>query len=121
MQYCYCVTRDDLDPSQRAVQAVHAGIESARFGLISPDIEHPHLVLMSCVDASGLVELCQRLNLAGVQYRGFYEPDLPDNSGNPSITAVCTAPVHGARRSAVRKIMSKVSASMLRLGSLVSA
>lgn len=80
------------------MQSVHAGIEAARQGLIDPEIEHPHLVVLTVPTQRELLRAADLLDHAGIKYRQFVEPDL-DNS----VTAICTAPVSGEQRKHFRR------------------
>lgn len=97
--YCYAVTRRDLSFPQQAVQAAHACIEAARFGLISPDISPPHLILCYVASEEKLRALARELDARGISLATFCEPDL---SGQ--LTALCTRPVSGAERTHFRKL-----------------
>lgn len=83
----YVVVRADLPLAQQAVQAIHAGIFSAR-ELFPPDIVHPSLVLCTVPDQSALLALLGRCNQAGIRSRLFVEADLGHQP-----TALATEPV----------------------------
>lgn len=80
------------------MQSCHAAIEATRCGLISPDIIHPHLVLIGVKDELRLFNCTQKLDQLGIAYRSFVEPDL-DNQ----LTAVATAPISGDLRHHFKK------------------
>ena len=82
------VIRNDLTPSQVAVQASHACIEATRSYLGLED-QHPHLVLVKVKNERRLTKLMDELNEAGIKFRHFIEPDL-----NYSLTALATEPLH---------------------------
>lgn len=89
----YVVTRSDLPLEQQVVQATHAAIEAARFGLVSRDSQHPHLVLCSIPNEGSLQRLADKLSFKGIPFKLFYEPDR-DNE----LTALATAPLTGDSR-----------------------
>lgn len=89
--------RKDLSPSQQAVQAIHAGIEAARFSLITADETHPHVVLCGVNNQDHLDRVSVKLSQAGIRFKNFIEPDI----GN-EITALATEPLNGEQRSLLR-------------------
>lgn len=97
--HVYVLVRRDLSPSQQAVQGIHAAIEAARDGLIPSDITHPHLVLCSTPDEDALRLQMDRLDVHGIKYRPFFEPDR-DNE----LTAIATEPISGSGRRHFRNI-----------------
>ncbi len=95
------MVRSDLSQAQQAVQGIHAAIEMARSGHLSPI--HPHIVLCEVRDEHALKACYDRLSARGVQCVRFHEPDR-DNE----LTAVATEPVIGDARKAFRKLKLKV-------------
>ena len=93
----YVLVRKDLSPSQIAVQAIHAAIELARSHL-SPDEEHPHLVLCGVKSELQLFNALQRLQKAGIPHKPFFEADRDDE-----LTAVAAGPVSGEDRQHFRR------------------
>lgn len=93
------VTRRDLTPAQQAVQSIHAAIESARSGLISPTIPHPHLVYCGVKNELALQGYAEKLSSAGIALSCFYEPDR-----NNELTAIATGPIHGDQRRLFRNL-----------------
>jgi hypothetical protein len=83
----YVLVRKDLSLPQQAVQSCHAAIEATRL-FISPTQQHPHLVLCGVRDESALKREVCRLELDGVRFAPFYEPDR-DNE----LTAIATEPI----------------------------
>ena len=83
-KYIYIFVRTDLTIPQIAVQACHAAIESSRQHL-TPDLEHPHIVLCGIESESKLFEAHNRIQSFGFECCVFYEPDL-----NNSLTAFAT-------------------------------
>lgn len=81
------MVRNDLTPSQVAVQSSHACIESARHYL-QEDSRHPHLVLVKVKNELRLTKLIDELNHHGIKFRNFIEPDL-----NYTLTALATEPI----------------------------
>ena len=86
------MVRTDFPIQHQAVQAVHAGIASAR-ELIPADIQHPNLVLLTVPDRAALIAAADRCVAAGIPFRMFHEADM----GNQA-TAFATAPVNGKAR-----------------------
>jgi len=81
------------------VQAAHACIDAARFGLIPPDIPPPHLILCHVASGERLRALACELEAAGISFATFCEPDLAG-----ALTALCTRPVSAAERRHFRKL-----------------
>lgn len=75
------------------MQSIHAAIEATRDGIIPHNITHPHLVLCSIPDECTLRSYMDRLDVYGIKYRPFYEPDR-DNE----LTAIATEPLSGSNR-----------------------
>lgn len=74
------------------VQVAHAAIAATNtYG--QPNKTHPHLVVCTVSDERELAETFERLKSQRVPCCGIYEPDMGD-----SLTAVATAPLHGAAR-----------------------
>jgi hypothetical protein len=49
-----------------------------------------------------LLEVVEELSAQGIEFSAFREPDEPFNN---SMTAVCTEPLHGERRTYLSKFM----------------
>jgi peptidyl-tRNA hydrolase len=77
----YLVTRSDLSPGQRAVQAAHA---MRQFAHEHPDIDHEwfnnsnYLCLLEVPNESALHVLASTAREVGIRHAGFLEPDLSD-------------------------------------------
>lgn len=97
--HVYVLVRRDLDPSQQAVQGIHAAIEATRDGIIPKNIAHPHLVLCSVSDERTLRSYMDRLNVHGIKYSKFCEPDR-----NNELTAIATEPIIGSHRRHFRNV-----------------
>ena len=83
--YVYCIVRNDLTPSQKAVQAGHAVYESSRQ---FPSEEHPHFVFTVLKNENKLKAWIEKLQAARVSFTIWREPDM-DNE----ITAIATEPI----------------------------
>jgi hypothetical protein len=91
------LVRKDLSPSQIAVQAIHAAIEVAR-STLSPDDEHPHVVLCGVNSEQQLFNAMNRLQGLGIEIKPFYEADLGDQ-----LTAIAAGPIYGEDRRHFRR------------------
>lgn len=91
-KYMYIVTRNDLSPSQKAVQSCHAAIEATKaFG---DSIQtHPSVILCVVKSEHKLKALQDKLQYAGVDFTSFREPDIGDQ-----LTAIASTPLAGADR-----------------------
>ena len=88
--YCYVIVCDDLSSSQKAVQGIHAAIESAKAGYLK---NHENLVFCRVPDTDALRSFCEFLSSKGIKYKEFLEP-FYDNK----LTAIATETVYGADR-----------------------
>lgn len=93
----YVFVRRDLTPSQQAIQACHACIESARNLLTETDIV-PYLVLIGIQDEQRLLCELERIQSLGIQCKSFREPDI----GN-ELTAFATGVVLNNARKHFKK------------------
>lgn len=89
----FVLVRTDLSKSQQAVQATHAAIEATRKGLITSDIDHPHLVLCEAKSEYDLLLKANILDDKSIRYEVFREPDI----GN-EVTAIATEPLTNEQR-----------------------
>lgn len=96
--HLYVVVRRDLPLAHQAVQAIHAGISSAR-DLIPPAAIHPSLVLCTVPDKAALLDMQDRCHAAGIANRIFVESDMGDEP-----TALATQPVNGKGRKLFREL-----------------
>lgn len=94
--YVYVLVRKDLSPEQITVQSCHAVIEAA--SLISPALEHPHLVVCGVNNELQLEQAAARLEKAEILFREFREADIGDQ-----LTAIATQPVFGEDRRHFKK------------------
>ena len=95
--YVYVFVREDLTPSQQAVQACHACIDVAR--TLFPHYEGvPFLVLCGLRDEKQLVDAFERIKNLGIKCQKFREPDLDNQT-----TAFATGLVSGDDRRLFRK------------------
>ena len=83
--------RRDLSIPQQVVQACHAAIEAAP--LLSPEDDHPHLVVLGVKSELQLRNALARLTRHGIRCKPFYEDDL----GN-QLTSFATEPISGDSR-----------------------
>lgn len=86
--YVYILVREDLSPSQIAVQSCHAAIEATRRFTPGQDEVHPHLVLIGVKNENDLLKAYERLQYHGISITKFEEPDK-----NNEVTAISTAPI----------------------------
>lgn len=78
--------RRDLPPAQIAVQASHAAYEAASFH--TPDLDHPHFVMLGIRDERELQRALIRTQSAGIKVKPFYEADR-----DGELTAFATEPI----------------------------
>jgi hypothetical protein len=88
----YCFVRTDLSLPQQIVQASHAVLEATK-AFLSENLEHPHLVILSAKDQSALFKVAKKLDITGIRYRIFIEPDINDEA-----TSLCTEVISGDAR-----------------------
>ena len=93
--YIYVLVRNDLSIPQRAVQASHACIESAKKFLTK---EHPSVIICSVKNENVLENACAYLDNNNIKYERFLEPDI-----DYSLTAIASEPLYTTDR----KIFSK--------------
>lgn len=86
----YLVTRNDLSPGQRAVQAAHA---MRQFAHDHPEIDREwfyssnYLCLLEVAGERDLVSLEEQANDRGIKFSRFMEPDLENQ-----VTAIALEP-----------------------------
>ncbi len=80
------------------VQASHAACE-AGIRLISPEIEHPHFVLLGVANEAALIEQFEFIKQRGFPVVAFREADLGD-----SVTALASGPIYGEDRKFFRHL-----------------
>lgn len=85
------IVADDLSGPQKAVQGMHAILESTKAGLIQGP--HPNLVFCKVPDSDALRRWSQKLQARDIDFRTFVEPDLDDK-----LTAIATRCVSGSER-----------------------
>lgn len=81
-QKLYVITRRDLTPSQRAVQAGHA---LAEYMLNSSQWKNSTLIYLGVKGLNQLRHLKRKLEYAEIEHYPYYEPDL-----NNQITAIAS-------------------------------
>jgi len=79
------------------VQAIHAAVDATRF-FLSPEADHPHLVLCAVPSQQRLLAAADFLCLNNIRFALFREPDR----GNEA-TALATEPLSGAARRALKR------------------
>jgi hypothetical protein len=94
----YVFVREDLSPSQQAVQSVHAAIEAGKAFDLESLPDHPYVVILSAKNEQRLHRVRRYLVDQGVRHAHFCESDL----GN-ELTALATEPIRGDRRNLFRK------------------
>jgi hypothetical protein len=80
------------------VQSVHSAIEMARNGHISPDAEHPSVIVCGVKTENELLKVKARLERLGITHKCFQEPDR-DNE----FTSITTSPLVGEERKHMRQ------------------
>ena len=93
------MVRKDLSGPQIAVQATHAAIEIARNSHISPNLDHPSVVLCGADNESKLRKCLANIQSLGVICKPFFEADF-----DGEMTAFATEPVFGEARRPFRKL-----------------
>jgi hypothetical protein len=91
------LVRKDLPRSAQIVQACHATLE-AGLHLVSPEIEHPHFVLLGVDDQHALIKALSLIQSKQIPFVQFREADLGDE-----LTAVAAGPVYGSDRSVFKR------------------
>jgi hypothetical protein len=92
--------REDLSPSQQAVQCSHVAIEAATIFDLGSLPDHPYLVILAAKNEARLHRARQYLIKNGIRHAHFYESDL----GN-SLTALATEPIPAS--SPLRELFKK--------------
>jgi len=78
------------------VQASHAAFEAA--SLHTPELDHPHIVLLGFRDQRELERALRRVQSSGFQVCPFFEADRGDE-----LTAFATQPISKSQRSFFRR------------------
>lgn len=84
--YMYVLIRNDLSIPQRAVQASHACIESAKKFVTK---QHPSVIICAVKNENDLLNACAYLTNNNIKYEKFLEPDI-----DYSLTAVASEPIY---------------------------
>lgn len=84
-----------MSPSQIAVQSAHAAFEAA--SLSSPELDHPHFVLLGFRNEKELLKALDRVQ-SEFKVKPFYESDR-----NDELTAFATQPIFEDQRSFFRR------------------
>lgn len=87
--YVYVVVRKDIDDDDKLVQAVHAGMLSAR----AFPVENPWLAILGVANTAELIAAQNKLSAAGIRTVLFHEDD-----DDLRATAFATEPLTGAQR-----------------------
>jgi hypothetical protein len=90
MSYIYTFIREDLTPAQKIVQIGHACYEAGKLFQDKEGISS--LILLSAKDEEDLMFIAERLEMRGIDFYMFYEPDF--GMGN---SAICTRPITDKR------------------------
>jgi len=94
----YVLVRKDLSVAQVAIQTAHAAIEVAR-SLISPDLDHPSVVLCGIDNEFKLKKELERYQGMGIICKPFHEADL-----GGQLTAFATEPIFGENRRIFKRL-----------------
>ena len=90
--YTYLFIRKDLSMAQQLVQIAHAAHDAGfRFG------DHSHMCVFELRGEEKLHDAASYLDTKGIPYQMFHETDIGQH------TAICTTPLHGDARKAMRK------------------
>ena len=90
MSYIYTFIREDLTPAQKIVQIGHACYEAGKLFQDKEGISS--LILLYAKDEEDLMFIAERLEMKGIDFYMFYEPDLNSH------TSICTRPVSQKER-----------------------
>ena len=90
--YVYVVVRKDIPDDDKLVQAVHAGMLSAR----AFPVDNPWLVVCGVANTAELIAAQNKLTAAGIRTVLFHEDD-----NDMRATAFATEPLVGAQRNAM--------------------
>lgn len=103
INYIYIFVRKDISLEQQLVQAAHvACVAGEKF-----NDSDSHMVLLSVSDIDELMYVSHQLDFCEIQHAIFFEPD--NNMGN---SAIATAPINGAVRCKIQKIISKMGVKL---------
>lgn len=97
--YSYVIVRNDLAPSQRAVQGTHAAIEFFKKNKIN---YHPSVIYIVVRDENKLKKVAEDLLEEGINFSIFREPMEPYEN---TMTAIFTEPLEGEKRNYLRRFM----------------
>ena len=75
-----------MSPTQVVVQASHAAYEAASYH--TPDLDHPHFVVLGIRDERELQRALRRTQSSGIKIKPFYEADR-----DGELTAFATEPI----------------------------
>ena len=90
--YTYLFIRKDLSFPQQLVQIAHAAHDAGfEFG------DHSHMCVFEIVGEEKLLDAASYLDDKNIPYRMFHETDIGQH------TAICTTPLAGDARKALRK------------------
>ena len=84
--YIYTFIRNDLSPEQRIVQIGHACYEAGK--KFKDELGISNLILLHTADEDDLTNAACELDLQGLEYTIFHEPDY-----DTGYTAICTRPI----------------------------
>lgn len=95
--YSYVIVRNDLTPSQKAVQGGHA---IAEFYKRNPEYPHYSVIYLVVKDEKKLIKVGRELLDNNITFTNFREPDF----GN-TLTALCTEPLNEEKRQILKRYM----------------
>lgn len=100
--YKYLFIREDLSPPQQIIQTAHAVDELNK--MIGPSLHGTdNMVLFTAKSENHLFEISERLGLADIKHKTFFEPDIDQ------FTAIATEPIFGERRDFFRNFKLKTA------------
>tara|TARA_Y100000034_G_C6909981_1_gene423993 strand:+ start:9061 stop:9393 length:333 start_codon:yes stop_codon:yes gene_type:complete len=90
-RYLYVFVRNDLRPSQKIVQSIHATYEVGK--TIEDDEDHPSVVLLKAKNEEQLINYREKVKDLGFRIKSFNEPYYDD-----SLTSFCVEPISEEER-----------------------
>lgn len=93
--HIYMFVREDISPEQKIVQCSHAAHEA---GKLEKGTDISSLVLLSVADEDELKKIAMRLDMLGINFYMFFEPD-----NEMGYSALCTCPVTESERKHFKK------------------